>query len=164
MKSLIKPIAVAIAIIIFANSFLNAQSFIDNPVQFDTKDSLHQLQKNYPVVYKHLLHEFKNVSSLFYTVKGNILFISFVNGNHKIFTVYSVNGEFSHSIADLGLELPNTVSEQIRKQYPAYAVYYGKEIRTNEKNTYQVVIENKYEYRLINLLDTGIEEIKRLKK
>jgi hypothetical protein len=127
-------------------------------------DSLLQLQKNYPPVYQHLIHEFKNAALVHYAVERDLLLISFTCDNHKILSVYTATGEFRHSIADIGLALPHTITEQLKKEYPAFTVYYGREIRANNKNMYQVVIENKYEYRLINFLDAEIEEVKRLKK
>jgi hypothetical protein len=127
-------------------------------------DSLLQLQKNYPPVYNHLLQQFKNAASLYYSVHGNILLISFTSNNQKILTVYSTAGEFRHSITDIGFALPHAITEQLNKGYPSYSVYYGKEIRANNKSVYQVVIENKDEYRLINFLDTEMEEVKRIKK
>lgn len=66
-------------------------------------------------------------------------------------------------MADIGLTIPRTITAQLKKEYPAYSVYYGKEIRAKNKNLYQVVIGNKYEYRVINCEDTDMEEIKRLK-
>jgi hypothetical protein len=182
MKDRIQPAAIIIMIMIAMNSRANVQfqplgkalpcgySFIaaDLAVQVITAsvtgDSLLQLQKNYPPVYRHLLHEFKNATSLHYSVEGNLLLISFTSNNQKILTVYSTSGEFRHSIADIGLALPRMITEQLKKEYPAYSVYYGKEIRADNKNMYQVVIENKQEFRLINFLDAEMEEIKRIKK
>mgnify|MGYP006386023385 CR=1 FL=1 len=59
---------------------------------------------------------------------------------------------------------PHKTGEQLKKEYPDFSVYYGREIRANNKNMYEVIIENKYEYRLINFLDTEMEEVKILKK
>jgi hypothetical protein len=127
-------------------------------------DSLAELKKNYPLVYDHLFHEFKYAGSLHYSVEGNVLLISFINNSQKILAVYSTAGEFKHSIADVGLAIPPAITEQLKKEYPDFSIYYGREIRTNNKNMYEVIIENKYEYRLINFLDTEMEEVKILKK
>jgi len=182
MKDLIQPMAVIIMTMIVVNSNANVQlqpathklptnyNYINDGsekqpgVSSIIADSLLELQKNYPTVYQHLLHEYKNAASLHYAVEGNLLLISFTGNSHKILTVYSTTGEFRHSITDIGLALPRTITEQLEKEYPSYSVYYGKEIRTNNKNMYQVVIENKNEYRLINLLETEMEEVKRIKK
>ncbi|MEP7376422.1 MAG: hypothetical protein ABI675_23695 [Chitinophagaceae bacterium] len=145
-------------------SYVAAEGAKQTMVFFIIQDSLLLLQKNYPAVYNHLLREFKNATSLYYSADENILLISFTSNHHKILTVYSTNGEFRHSIAEIGTELPGMIAEQLKKEYPAYSVYYGKEIRTNNKNIYQVVIENDYEYRLVNFLDSEMEEVKRLKK
>lgn len=142
----------------------NGQSLNNTMISFNTTDSLFQLQKNYPPVYNHLINEFKKVSSLRYSVKGNTLFISFTKNKHKILTTYSVNGEFRHSITDIGTALPGMITEQVKKEYPGYSVYYGKEVKANNKTSFQVVIKNKYEYRLINFFDTEMEEVKRIKK
>lgn len=163
MKSQFQTIAL-LTIMTAINLFANGQQQTNTMTLHNTADSLFQLQKNYPPVYNHLIHEFKNVKELHYSVKGNTLFISFTKNNHKIFTVYSTNGVFRHSIADIGMAIPAMITEQLKTEYPGYSVYYGKEIRTNNKNTYQVVIENKNEYRLINFIDAEMEEVKRFKK
>jgi hypothetical protein len=182
MKDRIQSGAITIMMMIVVNSRANVQNqplnsttpsgysciTVDRAkppmVPFIIRDSLLRLQKNYPAVYNHLVQEFKNATSLCYSVDGNILLISFTSNHHKILTVYSTSGEFRHSVADIGTALPVMITEQLKKEYPAYSVYYGKEIRTNNKNIYQVVIENEYEYRLINFLDAEMEEVKRLKK
>src|SRR5687768_10508065 len=133
-------------------------------VAFISDDSLLQLQKNYPTVYNQILQEFKNTASLHYFVEGNILLISFTSNSHKILAVYSTSGEFRHSIAYIGLAIPRMITEKLQKEYPAYSVYYGKKIRANNKNLYEVVIENKYKYRLINFIDAEMKEVKKLKK
>jgi hypothetical protein len=128
------------------------------------EDSLAELKKNYPLVYNHLVLEFKSAASFNYSVEGNVVLISFTNNSQKILAVYSTEGEFRHSITDIGLAIPNPITEQLKKEYPDFSIYYGREIRVNDKNMYQVVIENKYEYRLINFIDAEMEEVKRLKK
>lgn len=163
MKSQFQTIAL-ITIMTVINLFANGQQQTNTMTIHRTADSLFQLQKNYPPVYNHLIHEFKNVKALHYSVKGNALFISFTKNNHKIFTVYSTNGVFKHSIADIGMAIPGMITEQLKTEYPGYSVYYGKEIRANNSSSYQVVIENKNEYRLINFHDTEMEEVKRFKK
>lgn len=163
MKSQFQVIAL-LTIMTVINPCANGQQQNSSMILHNTADSLFQLQKNYPPVYNHLIHEFKNVKALHYSVKGNSLFISFTSDKHKILTVYSVNGDFSHSIAEIGHALPGIITEQLKTEYPGYSVYYGKEIRANNSSSYQVVIENKNEYRLINFHDTEMEEVKRLKK
>jgi hypothetical protein len=163
MKDRFQIIALTIVITII-QLVANGQPLNNTMNLFNNADSLFQLQKNYPPVYNHLLNEFKEVKELYYSARGNTLFISFTKNNQKIFTVYSTNGVFRHSIADIGMAIPAMITEQLKTEYPGYSVYYGKEIRTNNKNTYQVVIENKNEYRLINFIDAEMEEVKRFKK
>lgn len=157
-------VAALVIVMIIMNLIANGQSLNNTMISFNRVDSLFQLQKNYPPVYNHLLNEFKHVKELHYSVKGNTLFISFTSDEHKILSVYSASGRFRHSIADIGIALPHLITEQLKKEYPAYSVCYGKEIRAHNQNTYQVLIENKSEYRLINFFDTEMEEVKRLKK
>jgi hypothetical protein len=78
--------------------------------------------------------------------------------------VYSPDGKIRYSIANLGLALPALITEQLKNEYPGFSVYYGKDIRVNNKTIYQVIIENKKEYRVIHFTDTEMEEVKRLKK
>lgn len=129
-----------------------------------TADPLLLLQKNYPVVYKNLLQEFNKVESLNYTVKKEELHISFSRNKNNVFTVYSTDGKFKCSIENMGLALPADISEQLKKHYPAYSVFFGKNIKVNNKTMYEVIIENENEYRVINFYDAEMEEVKSLKK
>ena len=136
---------------------------IDINQQF-TADPLLLLQKNYPVVYKNLLQEFNKVESLNYTLKGDELHISFSKNKNNVFTVYSIDGKFKCSIENMGLALPTDITEQLKKHYPAYSIFNGKNIKINNKTMYEVIIETENEYRVINFYDTEMEEIKSLKK
>lgn len=127
-------------------------------------DPLLLLQKNYPAVYKNLLVQFNKVESLNYTVKEDELHISFSKDKNNVFTVYSIDGKFKCSIENMGLALPTNITEQLKKHYPAYSVFNGKNIRVNNKTMYEVIIENETEYRVINFYDTEMEEVKSLKK
>ncbi len=163
MKGRIQIVALLLIMMIALNSRANG------PLPTITRtspagDSLAELKKNYPLVYNHLVHEFKQATSLNYSVEGNVLLISFTNNSQKTLTVYSTEGEFRHSISDIGLAIPPSITEQLKKEYPDFSVYYGREIRANNKNMYEVIIENKHEYRLVNFIDTEMEEVKIIKK
>lgn len=149
MKSRIQIAALVTMVMFVLNSEANVPQ---QPIRstFPAEDSLAELKKNYPLVYNHLVHEFKYAASLHYSVEDNVLLISFTNNSQKILTVYSTAGEFKHSITDVGLAIPTAITEQLKKEYPGFSIYYGREIRANNKNMYEVIIENKYEYRLIN--------------
>jgi hypothetical protein len=159
MKNSMKRWAVAVVILMLMNTGAVAKQ--TNPIG---EDSLLLLRENYPAVYQQLVTQFNTIEAVHYTVEGKVLRITLTSNGQKILTVYSPDGKIRYSIANLGLVLPALITEQLKNEYPGFSVYYGKDIRTNNKTLYQVIIENKKEYRVIHFTDTEMEEIKRLKK
>lgn len=127
-------------------------------------DSLIKFKEKYPAVYKTLLHEFGEVENIKYTAEEKVLYLSFYNNGQKVAAVYSINGHKRYSVTNIGTTLPKMISDKLKTEYPTYSVFYGKDIRKNNETIYQVIIENNIEYRVINLRDEEIQEIKQIKK
>lgn len=159
MKISMKRWAVAVLLLMLMNTGAMAKQ-----TNNFGEDSLLLLRENYPAVYLKLVTAFQNIEALHYTVDGKALHITLTSNRNKILTVYSPDGKIRYSITNLGLALPALITEQLKNEYPGFSVYYGKDIRINNKTMYQVIIENKKEYRVINFLDAEMEEVKRLKK
>jgi hypothetical protein len=155
----IQTLTITAMMLLVMNSRANVQAF---PLM--AEDPILLLQKNYPSVYNTLLHDFSKATSLNYTVEGDVLHISFTSNSNRIFAVYASGGKLRYSITYVGLALPGMVTRQLKETYPAYSVYYGKEIRTDNNILYQVIIENEHEYRVINILDGEMREVRRNKK
>jgi hypothetical protein len=159
MKISMKRWAVAVVILMLMNTGAVAKQ--TNPIG---EDSLLLLRENYPAVYQQLVTQFNTIEAVHYTVEGKVLRITLTSNGQKILTVYSPDGKIRYAVANLGLVLPALITEQLKNEYPGFSVYYGKDIRVNNKTIYQVIIENKKEYRVIHFTDTEMEEVKRLKK
>lgn len=159
MKNSMKRWAVAILLLLVMNT--NAMAKQTTTIG---EDSLLLLRENYPAVYQQLITQFNTIESVHYSVEGKVVRITLTSNRHKILTVYSPDGKIRYSIANLGLTLPALITEQLKNEYPGFSVYYGKHIRVNNKTMYQIIIENKNEYRVINFQDAEMEEVKRLKK
>jgi hypothetical protein len=129
-----------------------------------TEDSVNIIKEKYPVVYKNLMDEFKNAVNIKFTLDGKVLFISFNNNLHKVFTAYSISGYNRYAISDIGTALPKTIAEKIKTEYPAYTIFFGREIKLNSETMYQIIIENSYGYRVIDFLNEEIGEVKKIKK
>jgi hypothetical protein len=151
----------------FSNKYLLFQpteNFKNNLVKEIVLDSLNILKKKYPAVYKNLIREFSNAGNIKYTVEGKILYAFFNSNRHKVSAVYSLNGYNKYSITNLGTELPKNITEKIKTEYPAYTIFFGREIKADNETVYQVIIENRYGYRVINFLNEEIGEVKKIKK
>lgn len=127
-------------------------------------DSVNIIKEKYPAVYKNLMHEFKNAVNIKFTLDGKILFISFNNNQHKVFTAYSISGYNRYAIIDMGTALPKTITEKIKIEYPAYTIFFGREIKLNSETMYQVIIENRYGYRVIDFINEEMGEVIKIKK
>ncbi|NOT90166.1 hypothetical protein [Ferruginibacter sp.] len=127
-------------------------------------DSLIKFKEKYPAVYKTFSQEFNNAENIKYTVDGKILFLTFNSKGYKVTAVYSMNGHNKYSITNIGTVLPKTVVDKIKTVYPAYTIFYGKSISISSETIYQVIIENNYEYRVINFSNEEMEEIKKNEK
>jgi hypothetical protein len=130
----------------------------------DKTDSLQALSKKYPAVVKMLFKEFRNAENIKYAVKDNLLYLSFKNNGQKVAAVYSMNGHNEYSISNIGTALPRSISDKLKVKYPAYAVFYGRNISVNSETFYQVILESEHEYKVVNLQNEEIEEISRIKK
>jgi hypothetical protein len=127
-------------------------------------DSVNIIKEKYPAVYKNLMHEFKNAVNIKFTLDGKVLYISFNNNLHKVFTAYSINGYNRYAVSDIGAALPRTIAEKIKIEYPAYTIFFGREIKLNSETMYQVIIENRYGYRVIDFVNEEMGEVKQFKK
>jgi hypothetical protein len=156
MKALIRifGIIVTLLLFIYANAVPNKK----------IEDSLSLLKANYPLVYKNLVREFKNIEHLKYKVEMDVLYLAFDDNNNKTSAVFNVNGKRKYSVTDAVGCLSNNIKATIKTAYPGYSIYAGKEIKTSDKTIHQVIIENKLEYRVINFLDEEMEEEKKIKK
>lgn len=133
-------------------------------VELAKDDSLNVFKENYPAVYKKLVKKFENVESLKYTRGNKVVYLSFTNNGHKVDACYSQAGFIRYSISYVGSLLPEDVIEKIKNYYTAYSVFYGKCIRVNSDTIYQVILENIYEYRVVNFSNEEMEEIQKSRK
>jgi hypothetical protein len=144
------------------HSVFELREFLKQPVTaLFTEDSVSIIKEKYPAVYKNLIHEFKNAMSIKFTLDGKVLFISFNNNLHKVFTAYSISGYNRYAISDIGTALPRTITEKIKIEYPAYTIFFSREIKLNSETMYQVIIENRYGYRVIDFLNEEMGEVKK---
>jgi hypothetical protein len=127
-------------------------------------DPVNIIKEKYPAVYKNLMHEFKNAVNIKFTLEGKVLFISFNNNLHKVFTAYSTSGYNRYAISDMGTALPRRITEKIKIEYPGYTIFFGREIKVDNETVYQVIIENRYGYRVINFLNEEMGEVKKIRK
>jgi hypothetical protein len=127
-------------------------------------DSVNIIKEKYPAVYKNLMHEFKNAVNIKFTLEGKVLFISFNNNLHKVFAAYSIRGYKRYAISDIGTALPRTITEKIKIQYPGYSIFCGKEISAANEIIYQVIIDNPYNYRVVNFNEDEMNETKKINK
>jgi hypothetical protein len=128
------------------------------------QDSLSLLKANYPAVHQSITREFKNITHLRYTVEPGILHVVFNYRNSKTSAVFSCDGKCRYVITESKEGLPNAIKTIIQTTYPNYSLFAGKEIKNGNETIYQVVIENKQEFRLISILNEEIAEQKRVKK
>lgn len=150
---------------ITSGTFLNPEKhlqviFSGSPID----DSLNLFIVNYPVVYRKLITSYNTAENLKYSTVGKALYITFNYNSHKITAVYSLSGKIRYSITNLGESLPIEITQKLKVEYPAYSIFNGKDIRMNNETIYQVIIENSYEYRVINIINDETQEIKKLKK
>jgi hypothetical protein len=127
-------------------------------------DSVNIIKEKYPAVYKNLMREFKNAVNIKFTLDGKVLFISFNNNLYKVFTAYSISGYNRYAVTDIGTALPKKIAEKIKIEYPAYTIFFGREIKADNETVYQVIIENRYGYRVIDFINEEMEEVKKIKK
>lgn len=127
-------------------------------------DPVNIIKEKYPAVYKNLIHEFKNAENIKFKPDGKVLFIWFTNNLHKVFAAYSIRGYKKYAISDIGTALPRPITEKIKIQYPGYSIFCGKEIRAANEIIYQVIIDNPYNYRVINFNEDEMNETKKINK
>jgi hypothetical protein len=154
MKTLIRILAATIASLLFI--YAEAKTSV--------QDSLSLLKASYPAVHQNLTREFKNIENLKYTADAGLLHVFFNYGNSKTAAVFSCDGKCRYSITESGDCLPANIKSMIGTTYPGYSIFAGKEIKNGNETIYQAIIENKLEYRAINIVNDEIEEQQKTKK
>jgi hypothetical protein len=173
MRTITRTLSIAAALLVFTGVSANRYNTIktlpnkntvvvqQNPAQ---EDSLNSLRKNFPVVYKKLIRQFMHVQNLSYAVKGNLLSVVFMHEKNKITLVLSKKGRRFYSIDNLDTGLPTAILEKIKAEYPSYAVFYKRKIRTKLEIIYQVIIEDSHEYKVIIFCGDEMLEQQQVKK
>jgi hypothetical protein len=154
MKTLTRILAATTASLLFI--YADAKTSI--------QDSLSLLKANYPAVHQNLTREFKNIGHLKYSADGSVVHLVFNYGNSKTTAVFSGDGKCRYSITESANCLPANIKTIIGTTYPGYSIFAGKEIKNGNEIIYQAIIENKLEYRAINIVNDEIEEQQRTKK
>lgn len=148
-----------------SGTFFNPENHLQSVFSDSTNaDSLTLLKVNYPAVYRKLIKAYNNAENLKYLVEGKVLYASFNINRHKVSAVFSLRGYIRYSIANLGSELPKQITQKLKIEYPAYTIFFGREIKINNETLYQVIIEDSYEYRVINFMNEEMEEQRKVKK
>lgn len=173
MKALIRIFGVIVTLLLFiyANATVSNKQTVFKSMPSLTKatafvieDSLSILKAKYPLVYQTLVREFKNIEHLKYKAEADALYLAFNDHSNKTSAVFSLDGRRRYSVTDAAGCLSKNITTTIKTAYPDYSIFAGKEIKTSDKTIYQVIIENKLEYRVINFSDEEIEELKKIKK
>lgn len=134
------------------------------PVAGETAGSLNDLQTAYPLVYKKLVAAYSGLSSLYYTVNNNLLYLHFKNGNKAVSSVYAVNGKMKYAVTSLGKTLPQQLLEHLKNEFPDHTLFCGRHIQLPGTALYHIILESCHEYLVLNYSDEEITAVKTIKK
>jgi hypothetical protein len=177
------PGFILVIVLISADSFSQENKQTDNEILVAKRNTQPGLKKNmlpdpvvkpeimddvelnYPKVARKFAQIFPSVSNLRWIKEDNTLFAYFFTNNRKAYAVFALNGRMNYAITYLeASDLPAPVAKEIDNAYSPYSIFNVKKVQIGGYTVYRIILENEYEFIHVQISDTDIEEVGRLKK
>jgi hypothetical protein len=115
---------------------------------------------------KNFTREFPTAHNPKWTTAEDAYFSSFTEGERSVSASFSKKGQFVYAlIYGKGTDLPPSIQQGLKKDYPAATVYKVIEMRKPGFVGYQVILQNTKEYINLDISEEGhIQEAKRINK
>lgn len=112
------------------------------------------LEIDYPEIAAGFSTVFPAASNPLWLKEGNSLYVYFLNMDKKVTAVFSDKGRMSYSIAVLNLaDIPEFFIHKIKKEYPFFSFFSGKQIQAGGYTAYELIIENGNEFIALSTTD-----------
>ena len=95
----------------------------------------------------------------------NTLLVYFSVGTKRQMACFSLDGALLYSITDFEKgQFPRNLSKLLQPNYNNYSINHVKKIRTEDILYYEILLENRYEFLLLQLVQDELITIKRVRR
>lgn len=119
----------------------------------------------YPRAARKFAVNFPAATNLRWIMEEKALYAYFFTNGHKAYAVFTLQGRMNYAITYLEpADVPADIAKKVANDYEQYSVFNVKQVLICGYTVYRIILENEYEFIHIQVGDTDIEEIERLKK
>lgn len=124
------------------------------------------LEDDFPTISARFIAAFPGATKQLWIKEGKLLFAYFRINETKISAVFSEKGHMQYAVSILDeKDIPENLLLQLRNEYPQFSISKAKAIQAGGCITYEMIIENSFEYITVSFNDESeIEQINRIRK